>query len=68
MVSESNASPERFFTRVTKESRERRSTIKCETLDAILRIQELGGAVKDFDFEMLDAAGQLDVAAYDNDG
>ena len=52
IVNESNAGPERLFSRVTKETRGRRSQLACHTCDAIVRIQELGADVKDVDVEL----------------
>lgn len=51
-ILESNAGPERFFSRVTKSSRGRRSTIKCETLEALIRVQELGKASDEVNFDL----------------
>ena len=41
LVIESNAGPERLFSRVTKATRGRRSQLVCDTVDALVRIQEL---------------------------
>ena len=46
-VNESNAGPERLFSRVTKETHGRRSQLACATVDAIFRIQEQGAKVRD---------------------
>ena len=50
LVASSNAGPERLqltaaFSRLTKSSRGRRSTISCKTVDATIRVQELGDPI-----------------------
>ena len=47
MVGTSNASPERIFSRLTWQSRGRRSSMSMKRLDQVIRIQELGLPVKD---------------------
>ena len=43
----SNASPERIFSRLTQQSKGRRSSMSLVTLDQTIRIQEVGKSVKD---------------------
>ena len=51
LVNESNAGPERLFSRVTKETKGRRSQLLCSTVEGIIRVQDLGAPVSEVDLD-----------------